>query len=75
MRELYYPTTPEQCIAPKQYLVKESQNMIGNVAEAIGYNLRRVLFLILLGVGGIGMLLCSLAFVADEMEYCGIGEL
>jgi len=68
MSELSYPTTLEQCIATEQELVKESHNIIGNVAGAIGYISRCVVFLILLEVGGIGMLLFSLLVVGDEME-------
>lgn len=68
MSELYYPTTPEQCIAPEQELVKESKNIIGNVAGAIGYICQCVVFIILLGVSGIGMLILSLAMVGDERE-------
>jgi len=68
MSELYYPTTPEQCLAPEEDLVEESQHIIGNVAGAIGYSFRCVVFIILLGVSGIGMLILSLAMVGDERE-------
>ena len=68
MSELYYPTTPEQGLAPEQDLVKEGKNIIGNVAGAIGYSFRCVVFIILLGVSGIGMLILSLAMVGDETE-------
>lgn len=67
MRQLYYPTSQPQYfnIAAERSLLDESHNFIENATSAIGSIFRGFFFSILLGIGGVGILLCSWLIISD----------